>query len=141
MLNHLKFRQKHHKLQIIFYYFSVHILFLHCRYCPHWISERHNVEHTKVTDVKILTLLCLQVTLDVKSQHLFCYLMATNPSITFTLTGTQRLLPVSVITPTKKISLYSFKTHTTAIIDTNILNYVITAASIHDAKAVPEPIL
>ncbi|MGA3322743.1 IS982 family transposase, partial [Lactiplantibacillus pentosus] len=76
MLNHLKFKQNRHELQFSFHYFYQLCSLLYQRYCPRSVIERRNVEHTKITDIKLLALLCLQVTLGLKSQRRSYYLRA-----------------------------------------------------------------
>lgn len=58
MLNHLKFKQNRHELQVSFHYFYQLCSLLYQRYCPRSVIERRNVEHTKITDIKLLSLLC-----------------------------------------------------------------------------------
>ncbi|GAW63241.1 putative transposase-like protein [Ligilactobacillus acidipiscis] len=51
MLNHLKFKQNRHELQVSFHYFYQLCSLLYQRYCPRSVIERRNVEHTKITDL------------------------------------------------------------------------------------------
>lgn len=61
MLNHLEFKQKRHELQVNFYSFRQKYNFLYQRYCLRLITERRNIEHAKMNDVSILTLLYKQL--------------------------------------------------------------------------------
>ncbi|KRK65952.1 IS982 family transposase [Loigolactobacillus coryniformis] len=189
MLNHLKFKQNRHELQVSFHYFYQLCSLLYQRYCPRSVIERRNVEHTKITDIKLLALLCLQVTLGIQSQRRFYYLMAAFMPRQMVVSRSrfnrraQQLLAVvntirsgitkdyahsgdlaiidSLPNPlcakvrnfrvrifagkanigynaTKKMPFYGFKTHMVVTANGYILNYVITAASVHDAKVAPE---
>jgi len=71
LLGRLKCKQKRHQLQAKFQYFYHLCAFLYQQYCPRWFRERRNIEHVKVTDVRLLALLCLQSTLNIVSQRSF----------------------------------------------------------------------
>ncbi|RRG00281.1 MAG: IS982 family transposase, partial [Lactobacillus sp.] len=43
MLNHLKFKQNRHELQVSFHYFYQLCSLLYQRYCPRSVIERRNV--------------------------------------------------------------------------------------------------
>lgn len=147
------------------------------------------MEHTKVTDIQLLALLCLQVTLEIQSQRRFYYLMVAFMPRQMMVSRSrfnrraQQLLPVvnairsgftkdyvhsgdlAIIdslpnslcakvrnfrtrifagkanigcNATKKMPFYGFKTHMVVTAIGYILDYVIAAASVHDAKVAPE---
>lgn len=75
MLNHLKFKQNRHELQVNLHYYYHLCALLYQQYCPRCVTERRNVEHAKLDDAKLLALLCLQTSLDIQSQRRFYRLM------------------------------------------------------------------
>ncbi|WP_125606309.1 IS982 family transposase [Lapidilactobacillus bayanensis] len=189
MLSHLQFKQNRHQLQVSFHYFYRLCSFLYRRYCPRYVTERRNIEHTKMNDIDLLALLCLQTVLNLQTQSFFCALMSALLPTKIVITRSRfnrrahQLLPVinamrqgiardyaqtgeiaiidSLLNPlcakvrnfrakifsgsanigynaTKKMPFYGFKTHMVATTNGYILNYVVTAASVHDAKEATE---
>lgn len=45
--------------------------YLYHQYCSSLISNQRNVEHTQVSDIQILALLCLQMTTNMQAQRKF----------------------------------------------------------------------
>lgn len=70
-MDHLKFKQKRHNLQADLEQLKEICGYLYHKYCPSLISNRRNVEHTQVSDIQILALLCLQMTTNMQSQRKF----------------------------------------------------------------------
>ncbi|SFV40771.1 IS982 family transposase [Ligilactobacillus acidipiscis] len=71
MLDHLKFKQKRHNLQVNLAQLKVLCAELYQKYCPRYISQRRNTTNSRVSDVQILALLCLQVITQMHSQRKF----------------------------------------------------------------------
>lgn len=71
MLNRLKCKQKRHQLQVQFQHLYHLSAFLYQQYCPRWFRERRNIEHVKLSDIRLLALILLQSALDISSQRSF----------------------------------------------------------------------
>lgn len=70
-MNHLKFKQKRHNLQAGLAQLKQVCGYLYHKYCPAFIYNRRNVDHTQVSDINILALLCLQVISNTQSHREF----------------------------------------------------------------------
>ncbi|BBM20412.1 IS982 family transposase [Lactiplantibacillus pentosus] len=71
MLDRLKCKQKRHQLQVQFQHLYHLSAFLYQQYCPRWFRERRNIEHVKLSDIRLLALIFLQAALDISSQRSF----------------------------------------------------------------------
>lgn len=70
-MDHLKFKQERHNLQADLEQLKEICGYLYHKYCPSLISNRRNIEHTQVSEIQILALLCLQMTINMQSQRKF----------------------------------------------------------------------